>query len=200
MVQYLDLFVSLLGILYLWREYRAHWLVWVAGIIMPAIDIYLYYEVGLYGDMAISVYYLLAAFYGLVLWTLPVVGKRVTTSSGKQVRAITSMPRDVAVRLAIVFFLIWGATWWFLDTYTNSTVPVQDALTNAISIVAMWTMAQKYLQQWWLWFVVNIIDVFLLAYKGLPFKAGIHVAYTVFAVLGYLRWRRMMKETESLNG
>ena len=200
MVQYLDLFVSLLGILYLWWEYRAHWLVWVAGIIMPAIDIYLYYEVGLYGDMAISVYYLLAAFYGLVLWTLPVVGKRVTTSSGKQVRAITSMPRDVAVRLAIVFFLIWGATWWFLDTYTNSTVPVQDALTNAISIVAMWAMAQKYLQQWWLWFVVNIIDVFLLAYKGLPFKAGIHVAYTVFAVLGYLRWRRMMKETESLNG
>ena len=200
MVQYLDLFVSLLGILYLWWEYRAHWLVWVAGIIMPAIDIYLYYEVGLYGDMAISVYYLLAAFYGLVLWTLPVVGTRVTTSSGKQVRAITSMPRDVAVRLAIVFFLIWGATWWFLDTYTNSTVPVQDALTNAISIVAMWAMAQKYLQQWWLWFVVNIIDVFLLAYKGLPFKAGIHVAYTVFAVLGYLRWRRMMKETESLNG
>ena len=107
MVQYLDLFVSLLGILYLWWEYRAHWMVWVAGIIMPAIDIYLYYEVGLYGDMAISVYYLLAAFYGLVLWTLPVVGKRVTTSSGKQVRAITSMPRDVAVRLAFVFFLIW---------------------------------------------------------------------------------------------
>ena len=197
MVQYLDLFVSLLGILYLWWEYRAHWLVWVAGIIMPAIDIYLYYEVGLYGDMAISVYYLLAAFYGLVLWTLPVVGKRVTTSSGKQVRAITSMPRDVAVRLAIVFFLIWGATWWFLDTYTNSTVPVQDALTNAISIVAMWAMAQKYLQQWWLWFVVNIIDVFLLAYKGLPFKAGIRVAYTVFAVLGYLRWRRMMDKSEN---
>jgi nicotinamide mononucleotide transporter len=55
-------------------------------------------------------------------------------------------------------------------------------------------MAKKYLQQWWLWFVVNIIDVYLLVYKGRPFKAGIHVAYTVFAVLGYLRWRKMMKE------
>lgn len=194
MVQYLDLFVSLLGILYLWWEYRAHWLVWIAGIIMPAIDIYLYYEVGLYGDMTISVYYLLAAFYGLILWTMPGLGTRAKISSGREVRAITSMPRDVAVRLAIVFFLIWGVTWWFLKTYTNSTVPVQDALTNAISIVAMWAMAKKYLQQWWLWFIVNIIDVFLLAYKGLPFKAGIHVAYTVFAVLGYLRWRRMMRE------
>ncbi len=193
MVQYLDLFVSLLGILYLWWEYRAHWMVWVAGIVMPAIDLYLYYEVGLYGDMMISGYYLLAAVYGLVLWTMPGVGKRIKTSSGKEVRAITSMPKDVAMYLTGVFFLIWGVTWWVLKTYTNSTVPVQDALTNAISIVAMWAMAQKYLQQWWLWFIVNIIDVYLLAYKGLPFKAGIHVAYTVFAVLGYIRWKKMMK-------
>jgi nicotinamide mononucleotide transporter len=171
--------------------------VWVAGIIMPAIDVYLYYEVGLYGDMAISVYYLLAALYGLLLWTMPVASKRVTTSSGKQVRAITSMPPRVAMLLGVAFLLIWVTTWWFLDTYTNSTVPVQHALTNAISIVAMWAMAQKYLQQWWLWFVVNIIDVYLLAYKGLPFKAGIHVAYTVFAVLGYIRWRKMMKNVEA---
>ena len=169
-------------------------MVWVAGIIMPAIDVYLYYEVGLYGDMTISVYYLLAAFYGLLLWTMPGYGKRVKTSSGKEVLAITSMPLRVAMWLGVAFLLIWVSTWWFLDTYTNSTVPVQDALTNAISIVAMWAMAKKYLQQWWLWFVVNIIDVYLLAYKGLPFKAGIHVAYTVFAVLGYIRWRKMMKE------
>jgi nicotinamide mononucleotide transporter len=172
-------------------------MVWVAGIVMPAIDLYLYCEVGLYGDMMISGYYLLAAVYGLVLWTMPGVGKRIKTSGGKEVRAITSMPKDVAMYLTAVFFLIWGVTWWVLKTYTNSTVPVQDALTNAISIVAMWAMAQKYLQQWWLWFVVNIIDVYLLAYKGLPFKAGIHVAYTVFAVLGYIRWRKMMKNVEA---
>ena len=116
MVQYLDLFVSLLGILYLWWEYRAHWMVWVAGIVMPAIDLYLYYEVGLYGDMMISGYYLLAAVYGLVLWTMPGVGKRIKTSSGKEVRAITSMPKDVAMYLIGVFFLIWGVTWWVLKT------------------------------------------------------------------------------------
>ncbi len=194
LVPSLDLLVSLLGILYLWWEYRAHWLVWIAGIVMPAIDIYLYYKVGLYGDLMISVYYLLAAVYGLMLWTMPGYGKRVKTSGGNTVLAITSMPLRVAICLAIALLVIWVMTWWFLSTYTNSTVPVQDALTNAISIVAMWAMAKKYLQQWWLWFVVNIIDVYLLAYKGLPFKASIHVAYTVFAVLGYLRWRRMMRD------
>ncbi|MDE5561058.1 MAG: nicotinamide riboside transporter PnuC [Bacteroidaceae bacterium] len=193
MVEYLDFFVSLLGILYLWWEYRAHWLVWVAGIVMPAIDLFLYFEVGLYGDMMISAYYLLAACYGLVLWTWPGYGRRVKTSGGKNVLAITSMSVRVAVRLAVALVLIWVATWWFLSEWTNSTVPVQDSLTNAISMVAMWAMARKYLQQWWLWFAVDIIDVYLLAYKGLPFKAGIHVAYTVFAVMGYFRWRRMMR-------
>lgn len=195
-VRILDFAVSLLGILYLWWEFRAKWLVWVAGIIMPAIDLFLYYRVGLYGDMMISGYYLLAAVYGLILWTMPNYGKRVQTDKGKDVLAITSMPRQVAVWLGIVFFLIWGVTYWFLSTWTNSTVPLQDALTNAISIVAMWAMARKYLQQWWIWFVVDVLDVFLLAYKGLPFKASIHVAYSVFAILGYFRWRRMMKESE----
>lgn len=194
LTSFLDLFVSTLGILYLWWEYRAHWLVWVAGIIMPAVDLYLYYAVGLYGDMMISGYYLLAAVYGLLLWTLPGYGRRVKTSNGKDVLAITSMPLSVAMYLLVAMLAIWAMTWWFLATYTNSTVPVQDALTNAISMVAMWAMAKKYLQQWWLWFVVDIIDVYLLAYKGLPFKAGIHVAYTVFAVLGYFRWRKMMTD------
>lgn len=200
LTSFLDLFVSTLGILYLWWEYRAHWLVWVAGIIMPAVDLYLYYTVGLYGDMMISGYYLLAAVYGLLLWTMPGYGRRIKTRSGREVLAITSMPWRVAAWLGLAMVGIWVLTWWFLSTYTTSTVPVQDALTNAISIVAMWAMAKKYLQQWWLWFVVDIIDVYLLAYKGLPFKASIHVAYTVFAVLGYFRWRRMMRTAQTAAG
>lgn len=196
-VRALDITVSVLGILYLWWEYRAQWLVWIAGIIMPAIDLFLYYKVGLYGDMMISCYYLLAAVYGLLLWTMPGYGKRIRTSKGKDVLAITNMPSHVAMWLGISLFVIWGVTWWFLSTWTNSTVPMQDALTNAISIVAMWAMARKYLQQWLLWLIVDILDVFLLAYKGLPFKASIHVVYCIFAVLGYLRWRKMMREAQS---
>ena len=72
-------------------------------------------------------------------------------------------------------------------------------LTNAISIIGMWAMARKYLQQWFVWITVDFIDIFLYAYKDLPFKAAIHVAYIVVGVLGFIKWRRMMQAQTQLD-
>ena len=43
----LDIFTTLLGFLYILLEYKAHIAVWIVGIIMPALDVYLYYSHGL---------------------------------------------------------------------------------------------------------------------------------------------------------
>ena len=37
---------------------------WVTGIIMPAISIFVYYDAGLYADFGINIYYCIAAIYG----------------------------------------------------------------------------------------------------------------------------------------
>ena len=52
----LELFGTAVGIIYLWLEYRASIYLWIAGIIMPAIYIFIYYEAGLYADFGINVY------------------------------------------------------------------------------------------------------------------------------------------------
>ena len=59
----LDIFTTVLGLLYIWLEYRAHIALWIVGIIMPALDIYLYYSHGLYGDAGMAGYYTVAAIY-----------------------------------------------------------------------------------------------------------------------------------------
>ena len=55
---------TLIGIAYLYWEYQADRKVWLAGIAMPAISLYVYWQAGLYADFGINVYYLLAAVYG----------------------------------------------------------------------------------------------------------------------------------------
>ncbi len=65
---WLDIFTTILGLIYIWLEYRAHIALWVVGIIMPALDIYLYWSHGLYGDAGMACYYTLAAFYGLYVF------------------------------------------------------------------------------------------------------------------------------------
>ena len=64
----LDLFTTILGLLYIYLEYRASIALWLVGIIMPALDVWLYWQHGLYGDAGMAVYYTLAAMYGYAVW------------------------------------------------------------------------------------------------------------------------------------
>lgn len=198
-----EIIVTGMGLLYLWWEYRADARMWILGIIMPAIDIYLYWNKGVYGNMAMSSYYLLAAVYGLLMWRMDLGKLFGIKSSGhdeaikaKKDRPITNITPTYAAIFALSVAVVWTATYYWLVTCTNSTVPVLDAMTNALSIVGMWALARKYLQQWVFWIVYDLLTVYLDAIKDLPFKAGIHAVYVIVAIFGYMRWRRLMKEAK----
>ena len=64
----LEIIGTIVGLAYLWLEYRASIYLWIASIIMPAIYIFVYYEAGLYADFGINIYYLGAAIYGWLVW------------------------------------------------------------------------------------------------------------------------------------
>ena len=72
-VNTLDITATIVGLVYIWLEYKASIYLWIVGIIMPLIDIFLYYEAGLYADFGMAIYYALAATYGYVVWKF---GKR----------------------------------------------------------------------------------------------------------------------------
>ena len=54
LTHWLDITTTVLGLIYIFLEYRASILLWLVGIIMPALDIVLYYTHGLYGDAAMA--------------------------------------------------------------------------------------------------------------------------------------------------
>ena len=41
---WLDIFTTILGLIYIWLEYRVNIWLWVVGIIMPALDVVLYWH------------------------------------------------------------------------------------------------------------------------------------------------------------
>ena len=67
-LDFLEIFGTLVGLVYLWLEYRASIYLWIAGVVMPAIYIFVYYKAGLYADFGINIYYLIAAVYGWFFW------------------------------------------------------------------------------------------------------------------------------------
>lgn len=184
---WLDILTTVLGLIYIWLEYRASIALWVVGIIMPALDIYLYWSHGLYGDAGMAVYYTLAAVYGFYIW------KFKKTRRLKQSLPIIHMPRQKYLPVLLFFLLAWGATYFILVEWTNSTVPLLDSFTNALSFVGLWALARKYLEQWLFWIVVDAVCCFLYIQKGIPFKAGLYGLYVFIAIAGYYKWKQMLR-------
>ena len=187
---WLDLLTTVLGLIYIWLEYRVSIALWFVGVIMPALDIYLYWSHGLYGDAGMAVYYTLAALYGFYVW------KFKKTHKLKQSLPIIHLPRRQYLPLTLFFLLAWGAIYYVLVEWTNSTVPLLDSFTNALSFVGMWALARKYLEQWLFWIAVDAVCFYLYIQKGIPFKAGLYGLYVVIAIAGYYKWKQMVKITK----
>ena len=188
-MNYLEIAGTAIGLLYLWLEYRASAWLWAASIAMPAIYLGVYYQAGLYADLGISVYYILASIYGLWCWM-----RHRGDNGGDEApsRGITRTPRQQYLNLVLVFAGVFLAIGLILSRFTDSTVPWADAFTTALSIVAMWMLAQKYVEQWLVWIVADVGCALLYAYKDLWFTAGLYALYAVIAVTGYRQWLRIM--------
>lgn len=230
-IHWLDIVTTILGLIYLVLEYRASIALWVVGIVMPAMDIYLYWSHGLYGDAGMAVYYTLAAIYGYAVWKFGAKWKAMikrkgsdkkegasavssdkieaasavssdkkegasAVSSSSEELPVTFFPRRLILRTLVFFVLAWAATYYVLVAYTNSTVPLLDAFTNALSFVGLWALARKYVEQWLFWIAVDVVCCYLYVVKGIPFKAGLYGLYVVIAVMGYWKWKGLARKAQ----
>ncbi len=172
-----------LGLLYLWLEYRANTWLWIVGMLMPCVHSILYYKSGLYADFAMQCYYIVAGLYGLTAW---IVGHK-RKANGLR---IAHTPLRLIAPLVVVYGVLHIIIYYILVRFTDSTVPFWDSMTTAMSMVAMWMLARKYVEQWLVWCVVDAITVGLYLYKGIPLTASLYALYTALAIAGYLRWRK----------
>ena len=194
MEQYIEILGTIVGVVYLWLEYKANIYLWLVSIIMPAIYLYIFYIAGLYADFAINVYYLLIALYGWMAWRY---GFKIFSAKREkkvdEMLRISHVPKKLWIRLIVAYVLLQLSITWVLITYTNSDVPWLDSFTTSVSILAMWLLARKYLEQWLVWIVVDVVSAGLYLYKDLYYTSALYAVYAVIAIFGYYKWKSIMQ-------
>lgn len=178
-----------IGLIYLYLEYKASFWLWSAGIVMSVFYIIIFFNAKFYADAGIYAYYLGANIYGLIVWQRH---QKNGASANAAAMPITHTEQRQILPLCLIGLASWAFLWLILSRLTDSPVPIGDAFTTALSIVAMYLLAKKKLEQWWLWVVVNLASCLLYAWKGLYPMAGLFVVYTIVSVMGYFRWKREM--------
>lgn len=180
-----------LGLLYLYLEYHANIWLWIVGILMPCVHCILYFKSGLYADFGMQLYYIAAGLWGLGAWLI--AGKKKQGGSLE----ISRTPGLTWLIMVLIFVVLNTGLYYFLSLCTDSTVPFWDAFTTALSVIAMWMLSRKYIEQWLVWAVVDAVTVGLYFYKGIPLTACLYLLYTLIALAGFLKWKKELLSSQT---
>ena len=193
LTHWLDITTTVLGLAYILLEYRASVWMWAVGFAMQALGIVLYYQKGLYADCGMEFYYLSVTVYGWWRWTHPrPLSNSQVSPPVREGQGVGHFPRRLVLPWLLIIATLWAVIYWLLVTFTNSNVPLADSFTTALSIVGIWALAHKYLEQWFIWIAVDVVTSALYFYKDIPFKASLYALYVIIAIFGYIKWRKMI--------
>ncbi len=188
-----ELVAVLFGILSVWYARKANLLVYPTGIVSTTIYIYICFQIQLYADMGINIFYTSMSIYGWYIWTRKDDQKRVRpirwNTKRQQAGGLLMIP--------VLYVLIFGLIYLFKqdDTeYMNSYIPYVDSFTTSIFLLGMWYMARKKIENWIYWIAGNIISIPLYFIKGLVFTSFQFTVFLILAILGLMHWIKLYNE------
>ena len=181
---YIELLGAILGIIYVFFSIRQSILTWPVGLLTSLLYVWVFLVSKLYADMGLQMYYVVISIYGWYEWLR---GNQTDKSESLKVSRLTLKLGQI---LALVSLLIFLLIWFVLKNYTDSPVPVADALATSLSIVATWMLARKILEHWLVWIFVDAFSIGLFLYKNLLPTVILFAVYTVMAVVGFIEWKK----------
>ena len=181
---WLELVACVLAFLMVLCNMRVNPLGWPLAIVSSALYFLLFWNSKLYGDASLQIFFVVIAFWGWWQWLRGLADD----GSALQVRELGALARW---KLLAILAVAWPATGLFLKHFTDTDVPWWDAFPTAASVVGQWLLGRKYVENWLIWFVVNVVSVALFAYKGLWLTVMLYSVFTVMSVFGWRAWRRL---------
>lgn len=168
------------AIAYLLLAVRENIACWYAAFISTGIFMFLFFDVRLYMESALQVYYLLMAVYGWHQWKY---GS--TTSTLLPISTWTVRQHLVAIALVCVATL---ASAWLLTLYTDARLPLLDSFTTWGAVITTYMVARKILENWVYWLVIDSVSIYLYVDRAMYFTTLLFIAYIVIIFFGWASW------------
>lgn len=153
---------------------------WWTGIIATILFGFLFYQVKLYADVTLQIFFTLTGFYGWWKWM----------RGGNQSEPLAISRAGVfslSIFTGAAVFLTAGYG-FLLFSLTDASYPFIDSTVLFFSIVAQFLLMERKLETWIFWIVVDLIAVPLFASKELYLTAAIYSVFLINAVWGLVHW------------
>lgn len=161
---------------------------WPIGLATSTLYVLVFLRARLFADMSLQIIYIILGLTGWYFWLF-----------GGEKHKHLKVGRAGWVTWLVLAVIVMIST-WRMEIYLISikdAAPFWDALTTTMSLAAQYMLTRKYLENWWIWIVVDVIYVFLYCYKHLYLTTGLYAVFIVMAVIGLRQWKRSMMHSES---
>jgi len=194
-MSYLEFFGVVSGGLATWLAARANVWSWPVGAGSVTLFFFLFYQIQLYPDMFLQVFFLITNLYGWWRWTHPNAGE---ADSQNELRITRLIGRPLMLTLTggLVATLGLGALAQNLHRLfpvlfsQPSAFPYLDSFTTVMSIIGTFMMIHKKLECWWVWLVIDLISTYIYFVKGVKLVGIEYAVFCLIAFQGAWHWTR----------
>jgi nicotinamide mononucleotide transporter len=84
---------------------------------------------------------------------------------------------------------------FLLSSRTDASLPYWDSTTTVLSIAAQYLLAQKKLENFLVWMVVNVLSIGIYIYKDLFLTSGLYFTFLILVIIGFFSWRKNLTKS-----
>ena len=204
-MSYLEFFGTLSGAMAIWLSAKARVLNFPVGIVNVILFFFLFYQVQLYPDMFLYVFFFFTNLVGWWRWTHP---RKFEEDRNRELRVSYMKQRQ----FLIIFFLGVTGTFLFGSFAENiheifpgifpkpSAFPYLDSFVAVMSIITTFLMINKKIESWIFWILIDIIATYMYFLKGIKFVALEYLAFCFIAAYGLWSWIREYRSYKRITG
>ena len=159
---------------------------WYAALISSILYFYIMLQAGLLMEGGLQIFYVFMAVYGWMQWK-----DTNNKTSSLKISSWNKTTHLIIISFVITLSLISGI---FLEKFTNAALPFLDALTTWGAIASTYMVAKKVIENWFYWFVIDSISIYLFISRELFLTAFLFLIYLVIIIYGYRSWKKLLKK------
>jgi len=198
-MSYLEFFGVLFGLIAVALSAKANVWSWPTGIANVILAFFFYYQIQLYPDMFLQVFFLVTNVIGWWRWANPNPGeedqkKELKVSRLKSNQSILIGTLGIAATMLVGFLASRLHHWMPSIFLLPSSFPYVDSFLLVMSIITTFLMIQKKIECWVIWIIIDVVGTVLYFVKGAKFYSVEYFVFTLLAIYGLWNW---VKENRS---
>lgn len=198
-MSYLEFFGTLSGAIAVWLSAKENVWSWPIGLINVILFFFLFFQVQLYPDMFLQIFFFITNLMGWWRWTHPSKEEenqkhqlRVSLMPTRMLTAIIGIGLAGTISIGL---LAKNLHEFFPLLFSKpSAFPFADSFVTVMSIVATYLMVQKKVECWLVWILVDAVACYLYFSKDIKLVGIEYVVFCFIAGFGFWKWRREFKQ------